>query len=52
MPDFKAGAAEIAELVPHGKVSTIQGAGHLAPLEAPDAFRELLLEFLSSGSWS
>jgi pimeloyl-ACP methyl ester carboxylesterase len=24
----------------------IAGAGHLAPLETPDAFRELLLEFL------
>jgi pimeloyl-ACP methyl ester carboxylesterase len=48
MPDFKAGAAEIAELVPHGQVTMIPGAGHLAPLEAPNAFRELLLHFLGA----
>jgi pimeloyl-ACP methyl ester carboxylesterase len=46
MPDFKAGAAEIAELVPGGEVTVIHGAGHLAPLEAPDTFKELLLDFL------
>ena len=48
MPDFKAGAAEIAELVPRGEVAVIHGAGHLAPLEAPDAFKELLLGFLDA----
>lgn len=47
MPDFKAGAAEIADLVPHGQATVISGARHLAPLEAPDAFRKLLLDFLN-----
>lgn len=47
MPDFKAGAAEIAELVPRGEMTVIHGAGHLAPLEAPDTFKELLLAFLN-----
>jgi pimeloyl-ACP methyl ester carboxylesterase len=46
MPDFKKGSEEIAELVPQGQVAVIQGAGHLAPLEAPDEFGELLLGFL------
>lgn len=47
MPDFKAGAIEIADLVPRGEVTVIRGAGHLAPLEAPDTFKELLLDFLA-----
>jgi pimeloyl-ACP methyl ester carboxylesterase len=47
MPDFKAGAAQIADLVPQGSVAVISGARHLAPLEAPKAFRELLLDFLN-----
>jgi pimeloyl-ACP methyl ester carboxylesterase len=50
MPDFKTGAEEIAELVPHGRLVIIAGAGHLAPLEAPDEFRELLLSFLRSAA--
>jgi pimeloyl-ACP methyl ester carboxylesterase len=47
MPDFKRGAEEIAALAAHGCLSTIEHAGHLAPLEAPDEFRELLLSFLT-----
>lgn len=47
MPGFKAGAAELAQLAPRSDVTMIQGAGHLAPLEAPDAFMELLLDFLA-----
>jgi 3-oxoadipate enol-lactonase len=48
MPDFKDAAEEIAELAPQGRTAMIPGAGHLAPLEAPDAFRRLLLSFLGS----
>jgi 3-oxoadipate enol-lactonase len=48
MPDFKIGAQEIADRVPHGRCDVIQGAGHLAPLEAPDEFRTLLLGLLRS----
>ena len=36
----------MAALLPHARTATIAGAGHLAPLEAPDAFRALLLGFL------
>jgi pimeloyl-ACP methyl ester carboxylesterase len=46
MPDFATGATEIAGLVRHGRAEMIPGAGHLAPLEAPEAFRMLVLEFL------
>jgi pimeloyl-ACP methyl ester carboxylesterase len=46
MPDFHAAAdAWAAELPDAGRV-TIAGAGHLAPLEQPEAFRELLVRFL------
>jgi len=48
MPDFKAGAAEIAELVPDGEATVIPAAGHFAPLEAPQAFKGLLLDFLGA----
>jgi 3-oxoadipate enol-lactonase len=46
MPDFKAGAREIADLAPHGRCELIAGAGHLAPLEAPEEFRAILLGLL------
>jgi 3-oxoadipate enol-lactonase len=46
MPDFKHGAEELASTLPLGRFAVIEGAGHLAPLEAPAAFRELLLTFL------
>ena len=32
--------------LPRAGHAVIEGAGHLAPLETPDAFRELLLAFL------
>jgi 3-oxoadipate enol-lactonase len=44
--DFRQGAEAIARAMPHARNALIQGAGHLAPLESPRAFRELLLEFL------
>lgn len=46
MPDFKKGAEELAQALPRGRFVLIKGAGHLAPLEVPEAFRELVLEFL------
>lgn len=49
MPDFAAGAAEIAGLVKHGRAQMINGAGHLAPLEAPEEFRAVVLGFLDPG---
>jgi 3-oxoadipate enol-lactonase len=49
LPDFLEGAEALTRMLPNGRHEIIQGAGHLAPLEAPTEFRELLLEFLSPG---
>jgi pimeloyl-ACP methyl ester carboxylesterase len=44
--DFREGARALAQALPDARHAVIPGAGHLAPLEAPSAFRALLLEFL------
>jgi pimeloyl-ACP methyl ester carboxylesterase len=44
--DFLDGAQKLARALPLGRQETIPGAGHLAPLETPEAFRDLLLDFL------
>jgi len=46
MPDFRDAADQLALALGREK-AIIPGAGHLAPLEQPRAFRELLLAFLS-----
>ena len=46
-PDFHRGADELARLLPRARREVIPGAGHLAPLETPEAFRALLLDFLA-----
>jgi pimeloyl-ACP methyl ester carboxylesterase len=48
MPDFLQGAKSLVVALPNawkGEVAVIRGAGHLAPLEAPEQFREVLLDF-------
>jgi pimeloyl-ACP methyl ester carboxylesterase len=45
-PDFVEGARWYAKILPDARHTIIPGAGHLAPLETPDAFRRLLLDFL------
>jgi pimeloyl-ACP methyl ester carboxylesterase len=45
-PDFQAGAGALADTLPQARLEVIAGAGHLAPLETPDEFRRLLLDFL------
>jgi pimeloyl-ACP methyl ester carboxylesterase len=47
MPDFTWSARALAEALPHASHHVIAGAGHLAPLEAPEAFRVLLAGFLA-----
>jgi pimeloyl-ACP methyl ester carboxylesterase len=47
MPDFVAGADTLARVVPGARHVVVDGAGHLVPLEAPDAFRALLIDFLT-----
>ena len=46
MPDFVQGAEQFAAALPRARHEVIAGAGHLAPLETPEAFRALLLDFL------
>lgn len=46
MPDFVAGAREIADRVPGARFEVIPGARHLAPLETPTEFQRLLLGLL------
>ena len=47
MPDFAWSARWLADTLPHASRHVIAGARHLAPLEAPDAFRHLLEGFLA-----
>jgi len=37
----------MAKLLPQARYAEIEGAGHVAPLEQPEAFAELLLDFLA-----
>jgi pimeloyl-ACP methyl ester carboxylesterase len=46
MPDFRHGAELLAAALPRARRAVIEGAGHLAPLDTPDAFRQLVLGFL------
>jgi pimeloyl-ACP methyl ester carboxylesterase len=46
MPDFLQGAERLAQALPAADHRVIEGAGHLAPLEAPVAFRALVLDLL------
>ena len=50
MPDFRAAAETLARAAPEGWHAIIAGAGHLAPLERPAAFRELTLRFVDAVS--
>jgi pimeloyl-ACP methyl ester carboxylesterase len=46
MADFRDAAKQLAETLPLARHAVIRGAGHLAPLEAPGEFKQLLLDFL------
>ncbi|MBV8431854.1 MAG: alpha/beta hydrolase [Solirubrobacterales bacterium] len=46
LPDFQQAAGALADALPGAQLEIIQGARHLAPLETPEQFRELLLAFL------
>jgi pimeloyl-ACP methyl ester carboxylesterase len=47
LPDLRDGAEALARALARTRHLVIEGAGHLAPLETPEAFRKLLLSFLS-----
>ncbi len=44
--DFREGAEAMARALPHARHAVIGGAGHLPPLETPEAFWELVLACL------
>ncbi|MFZ5824575.1 MAG: alpha/beta fold hydrolase [Bacillota bacterium] len=46
LPDFQAIADRLAAGIPGARKWMVEGAGHLAPFEQPERFRERLLEFL------
>jgi pimeloyl-ACP methyl ester carboxylesterase len=46
MVDFRDGAEVLAGVLPRARHVVLDGGGHLAPLETPEAFRALLLDFL------
>ncbi len=47
MSDFHLAADALTEALPNARRVTMAGAGHLAPLEQPHEFPELLLSFLA-----
>ena len=47
MSDFHEAVSVLGEVLPYARRETIPGAGHLAPMEQPAAFNELLLDFLA-----
>jgi pimeloyl-ACP methyl ester carboxylesterase len=48
-PEFVDGAEKLAAALPRARHELMADAGHLAPLETPEAFRALLLDFLGAG---
>jgi pimeloyl-ACP methyl ester carboxylesterase len=48
MPDVQESVHVLKGRIPHARAEFIAGAGHLAPLETPEAFRALLLDFLQA----
>ena len=47
MLDFQLAAEALTDALPNARRITMAGAGHLAPLEQPQEFRELLISFLA-----
>jgi pimeloyl-ACP methyl ester carboxylesterase len=50
MPDFHVAADALVEALPNARKTVVPGAGHLASLEQPQAFRDLLLAVLAGQS--
>jgi pimeloyl-ACP methyl ester carboxylesterase len=50
MPGFGDAALRLAEALHPARHVVLAGVGHLAPLEAPDVFRALLMDFLKPSS--
>jgi pimeloyl-ACP methyl ester carboxylesterase len=48
MADFRLASLDLAQRLPQGHHTVIANAGHLAPLEQPEAFRAIVLAFLAT----
>jgi 3-oxoadipate enol-lactonase len=48
VPEFRAMAEQLARRIPHARLATIAGAGHLAPMEAPGPVNEAIAGFLDA----
>lgn len=46
IPEFQETAAELARGIPGARFLSLPGAGHMAPMEAPEAFNAAVLGFL------
>jgi pimeloyl-ACP methyl ester carboxylesterase len=46
MSDFHVSAGALAQQLPHARLMVIPRAGHLAPLEQPESFRQIVLDYL------
>lgn len=46
-PDFAAIGQHMVERMPNARLVTVPGVAHLPPMEAPEAFAELVLDFLA-----
>ncbi|MCK5688543.1 alpha/beta fold hydrolase [Myxococcota bacterium] len=40
-------AQSMAKMLPHGRLELILGVGHMSPMEAPDEFNRILVEFVA-----
>ena len=47
-PNFKAMAKTFAQGIPHARLLELEGLGHVAPMEEPERFNSLLLDFLET----
>jgi 3-oxoadipate enol-lactonase len=48
IPDFHLIASVLAENIPRARLETIRGCWHLPPIEKPDEFNRLLVDFLKT----
>jgi pimeloyl-ACP methyl ester carboxylesterase len=48
MADFRLASLDLAQRLPQAHHTVIANAGHLAPLEQPEAFRATVLAFLAA----
>jgi pimeloyl-ACP methyl ester carboxylesterase len=48
LSDFHAIADELAKRIPRAQKAIIQKAGHMCPMETPEVFNKVLIEFMNT----